>query len=201
MSIKEMKQAVNLLSNEWNLGKKESGAKGNICAWIYLFEILSESEKIITYKENNKLIGFGGYSKKNSNKNLFRKKFYNFIGKILLNSKKIKNKEELKKYYDNYSYLPEELEKDYEGEVTILIVNNNHRKKGIGKYLLLKIFEEAKKDNLKKLYILSDESCSYSFYEKLGCKMIYETNIYNIEKQNVGKKIFEKAFVYEKQLK
>lgn len=35
MYYSEMKQAVKLLANEWNLGKKECGATGNICAWIY----------------------------------------------------------------------------------------------------------------------------------------------------------------------
>ena len=63
MQYFEMKQAVRLLSNEWNLGKKETQANTDICAWIYLMEVLEESEKIITYKENNKLIGFCGYSK------------------------------------------------------------------------------------------------------------------------------------------
>lgn len=50
MYYSEMKQAVKLLANEWNLGKKESGATGNICAWIYLFTILEESEKLLLTK-------------------------------------------------------------------------------------------------------------------------------------------------------
>ena len=47
MKYNEMKQAVKLLSKEWNLGKKEAGADNDICAWIYLFDVLQESEKII----------------------------------------------------------------------------------------------------------------------------------------------------------
>lgn len=195
-----MKEAANLLVAEWDLGKKESGAKGNICAWIYLFEILAESEKIITYKEKNKLIGFCGYSKKNSNRSLFRKKIYKLTRKILFNSKVIKNKDALEKYYDNYDYLPKELENKYDGEITILIVNNNYRGKGIGKELLFQTFESAKKDNIKKICILSDESCSYEFYEKCGCRNIYETNIYNKEKSKLGTNLVEKAFVYQKEL-
>ena len=65
MKYNEMKQAVNLLAKEWNLGKKESGAEGNICAWIYLIDVLEESEEIVTYKEGKKLVGFCGYSKEN----------------------------------------------------------------------------------------------------------------------------------------
>lgn len=47
MKYNEMKQAVNLLANEWDLGKKEAGAEGNICAWIYLMDLLEESEQIV----------------------------------------------------------------------------------------------------------------------------------------------------------
>ena len=79
MDYNEMKQAVKLLSKEWNLGKKEAEADNDICAWIYLVDILQESEKIIKYKNGNKLIGFCGYSKKNSNKHIISKKFYGFI--------------------------------------------------------------------------------------------------------------------------
>ena len=55
MKYRDMKQAVNLLSEEWNLGKKESGAKTNICAWIFLMKTLEESEQLVYYKENGKL--------------------------------------------------------------------------------------------------------------------------------------------------
>ena len=34
MKYNEMKQAVKLLSKEWNLGKKEAGVDNDICAWI-----------------------------------------------------------------------------------------------------------------------------------------------------------------------
>ena len=96
MHYSEMKQAVKLLANEWNLGKKESGASNNICAWIYLFTILEESEKIISYKDEKKLIGFCGYSKNNSKKHLLKKKFYTIIKNKLYKSKNIKDLSALK---------------------------------------------------------------------------------------------------------
>lgn len=55
MNINELKQAVDILDSEWNLGKKEGEAEGKICAWIYLMGILEESEKIVTYKEKRKV--------------------------------------------------------------------------------------------------------------------------------------------------
>ena len=86
MTIKDMKYAVKLLENEWYLGSKESGASRHLCAWIYLMEILEESEQLVYYRENGKLLGFAGYSKNNSKRHLFKKRFYKFIKKQLYKS-------------------------------------------------------------------------------------------------------------------
>lgn len=196
----EMKQAVKLLANEWNLGKKESGATGNICAWIYLFTILEESEKIVTYKDGRKLVGFCGYSRNNSKKHLFKKKFYTIVKNKLYKNKNIKDLHALKQYENNYDYLPKELENYFDGEVSILLVDKNYRGKSIGKKLLLEVFNLAKKDNMKNLQILTDESCNFKFYENCGCKKIYETIVKNQEYGKLGNISSEKAFIYEKNL-
>jgi len=198
MKIKDMKQAVKIFLNEWYLGIRVSGTEGDICGWIYLFSILEETEKIIVYKENNKLIGLCGYTKYNSNKHKLRKKFYSFLKNRLMKSKKIKNKEGLKEYYDNYSYTPKQLDGYFDGEVSILIVDENYRGKGIGKKLLLDIFELAKLDNVKKLQILTDESCDYKFYESLGCQKVFETDVNNYEYGKLGSSSTEVGYVYEK---
>lgn len=198
MKYNEMKQAVNLLAKEWNLGKKESGAEGNICAWIYLIDVLEESEEIVTYKEGKKLVGFCGYSKENSHKKLLKKKIYKIISNILRKSKKIKNKEAFDQYEKNYNYIPKELENYFDGEISILLVDSNYRGKNIGKKLLFKIFEMAKNDNIKNLQIVTDESCNYQFYEKCGCKKVYETKVKNREYGKLGQIKFENAFIYEK---
>ena len=200
MYYSEMKQAVKLLANEWNLGKKESGATGNICAWIYLFTILEESEKIVTYKDGKKLVGFCGYSRNNSKKHLFKKKFYTIVKNKLYKNKNIKDLHALKQYENNYDYLPKELENYFDGEVSILLVDKNYRGKSIGKKLLLEVFNLAKKDNMKNLQILTDESCNFKFYENCGCKKIYETIVKNQEYGKLGNISSEKAFIYEKNL-
>lgn len=200
MYYSEMKQAVELLANEWNLGKKESGSIGNICAWIYLFTILEESEKIVTYKEGKKLVGFSGYSNNNSRKHLLKKKVYTIIKNKLYKSKNIKDLNALKEYENNYNYLPKELENYFDGEVSILLVDKNYRGKNIGKKLLLEVFNLAKKDNMKNLQILTDESCNFKFYENCGCEKVYETIVKNQEYGKLGNISSERAFIYEKKL-
>jgi len=198
MKYKDMKRAVELLETEWDLGEKESGATRRLCAWIYLMETLEETEQFVYYRENGKLMGFSGYSKWNSKKHLLKKKFYSFIKSQLYKSKEIKDLNALKEYDNNYDYVPDEMRNHFDGEVSMLIIDKSIRGKGIGKKLLSNVFELAKKDNMRNLQILTDESCSFYIYESLGCKKVYETIIENKEYGKLGKITKEKAYIYEK---
>lgn len=194
MKLSDMFQAVDLLYNEWDLGKRAAGAKGKICAWIYLMEILEETETIVTYKEGKKLIGFCGYAKWNSNKHKIKKKIYHSLKKFFLYNPTIKDRSAIQKYLETYSYTPDKLKDYFDGEISILIVDKNYRGKGIGKELLLKNFENAKNDKVKRLQILSDESCNFKIYETCGCKKVYETTLIN------GEKDTQIGYIYEKML-
>ena len=198
MKYKDMKQAVKLLEDEWDLGEKESGASRHLCAWIYLMEILEETEQFVYYKENGKLLGFAGYSKWNSKKHLLKKKFYSFIKKQLYKSKEIKDLKALKEYEINYDYVPENMRDYFDGELSMLILDKSYRGRGIGKKMLLEIFELAKNDKMKNLQILTDESCSYKVYESVGCKKVFETIVENKEYGKLGNITKEQAFIYEK---
>ena len=200
MKFKDMKRAVELLENEWDLGKIESGASGRLCAWIYLLEILGETEQFVYYRENGKLIGFAGYAKLNSKKHILKKKFYTFVKKQLYKSKKIKDVNALMEYEKNYDYVPDNMRDYFDGELSMLILDKSYRGRGIGKKLLLDVFESAKKDNMKNLQILTDDSCSYYIYESLGCKKVYETVVENKEYGKLGNITKETAYIYEKVL-
>lgn len=200
MRLRDAKQIVNMLATEWDLGKKSSGGIGNINAWIYFCDFMADTEKIVIERKYKQVIGICGYAKWNSKKHLIRKKFYSVIKKILINSKNIKNKQALLTYYKNYNYTPKKLENYFDGEISIIIVNKKYRGLGIGKKMILEIFEYAKKDDMKNLRILTDESCNYKFYENIGCNKIYEEKVYNYEPNKCGESISEIGFIYEKKL-
>lgn len=193
-----MKQAVKLLADEWDLGKVSSQARGNVCAWIYLFEILEETETMVIEKDNGKLIGFCGYAKWDSKKRSIKKKIYHIIRMILIYSPLIKDKEAIIKYNDDYDYTPKELEDRFDGEISILILDKNYRGRGIGRKMLQKIFTSAQDGQIKCLQILTDESCNFRFYESLGCKKVYEKTIPNGEPNKCGDTMCEQGYIYEK---
>lgn len=197
MLIFKLKRMAELLYNEWDLGKRLSGAKGKTCAYIYLFEILSETEKLVLKKENNKIVGFAGYSKWNSKKRIISKRFYGLMAKILINSPLVKNKQAIYDYNNEYDNIPSDLNNYFDGELSILIVDKNYRGKGYGTKLLKTAFDLAKKDNMKNLKIVTDDDCNYKYYESLGFKKIYEEPIYF----DKNKKYKEEQFIYEVNLK
>ncbi len=197
MLIFNLRKMANLLYDEWDLAKEKSKSKGKTCAYIYLFEILNESEKIIIKKEDNKLVGFAGYSIWNSKKHIIRKTFYGLLAKLLINSPLVKNKQAIYDYNEAYDGVSSDLEDYFDGELSILIVDKKYRGKGYGKALLNKIFYLAKQDNMKNIQILSDEACNYHFYELMGLKKIKEVTI-PIGEPGVTK---EKNYVYEKVFK
>ncbi len=200
MNVVEMKQSVDMLYDEWNLGKISSHSKGKVCAWIYLFEILEENEKMVIEKDRGKVIGICGYAKWNSKKYLFRKKFFHILKNILIYSPFVKDKKAMKKYISDYDYTPQELENYFDGEISILILDKKYRGKGLGKKMLLEVFEYAKSDNMKNIQILSDESCNFKFYEACGCKKVYEKVINNGEPNKCGNVSSEMGYIYEKRL-
>ena len=59
MKYRDMKQAVKLLDKEWNLGKREAETISDICAWIYLMQILEETEQFIYYRKKRKGMSSG----------------------------------------------------------------------------------------------------------------------------------------------
>lgn len=118
----------------------------------------------------------------------------------MIHSPLVPDKKAINEYNNNYNYLPKELNNYFDGELTILIINKSYRGIGIGKKLISNIFEIAKKDNLKKIQILTDESCNFKFYEKLGCYKIYEKRISNSEPNVCGNITSEIGFIYEKKL-
>lgn len=200
MNLVEMKQAVDMLYDEWDLGKTSSRSKGKVCAWIYLFTILEETEKMVIEKEDGKVIGICGYAKWNSKKYMIRKNFFHILKTILIWSPLVKDKKAIYEYSNNYDYTPEELANYFEGEISILILNSKYRGKGIGKKMLSLVFEYAKNDNMKNIQILTDESCNFKFYEACGCKKVYEKVINNGEPNKCENVISEIGYIYEKRL-
>ena len=188
---------MNILHNQWDLGEEESKTTGPWCAYYLLFDILSKAERIIIKKLDNKVIGFCAYEKRGSKKFLIRKNFYKSLKLLIVKSPFIKDKKAFVRYNRLYDKIESKFDNKYDGDIIIFIVDKKHQGNGYGTKLLKTAFDLAKKDNMKKLKIVTDDDCNYKYYESLGFKKIYEEPIYF----DKNKKYKEEQFIYEVNLK
>lgn len=96
-----------------------------------------------------------------------------------------------------YDKIESKFDNKYDGDIIIFIVDKKYQGNGYGSELLKMIFNLARKDNMKKLKIVTDDDCNYKYYERLGFKKIYEEPIY-FDKAKTEK---EEQFIYEVNLK
>lgn len=200
MKLKDIKQAVRMLSDEWDLGRGVCNGRGDRYAMIYIMDVLSCSDRLVTCHVGDELIGFAGYQKFGSIGHNVSKGIYwmakNVI-KLTLGRKKIKA---LREYYNNYNYVPNEAMKQFDGELSILFVNKRYRHKGVAKDMMNYLLGLYRENEECKLCIMTDESCDYGFYDSIGCEKIYETEVTNYEKSRIGDRLTQNAYVYCKRI-
>ena len=76
------------------------------------------------------------------------------------------------KAYRDFSKIYKELiqgrEEDFDGELTLLLVDENYRGTGIGKQLTQRFLNHMKKAGGQSIYVYTDTGCNYGFYDRLG---------------------------------
>ena len=81
-----------------------------------------------------------------------------------------------------------------DGEIVFLATDPKAKMRGIGSMMLMEL---EKREPGKTVYLHTNDSCMYQFYEKRGFERVYETDI---ELNVKTKKIPMKCFVYSKKL-
>lgn len=189
-------ELTRIMGKEWNLGKRQSETRGNVCAWLYAFSIGADANELYTYEKDGRIVGFIGYNAYKTRKKLSQY-FYNLLFKIFYFHPFIKYRNRLDEYYENYEYVPEEMKLQGSGGLTILIVEKNFRSQGYGHKLFAFIIDRLEKNGVKRLLIETDESCNVPFYEKNGCYKLKEFCICD-EQGGGGKKSL--AYLFEKRV-
>lgn len=79
--------------------------------------------------------------------------------------------QELHKIYHSFS---EKHRGEFDGVLTLFAVDENCRGYGVGKTLLSGLFEYLKKQEVKRIYLYTDTTCNYGFYEHKGFERLEE---------------------------
>ena len=100
---------------------------------------------------------------------------------IIMIIKIIKYKYDIKQYKGItkiYKELIEKSNRNFDGILTLFVVDKDYQGYGIGKTLLSYLLNYGREKNIKKMYLYTDSKCNYKFYDKSGFK-------------NIGKSMFE----------
>ena len=86
--------------------------------------------------------------------------------------------------------------KIYPAELALFAVSSSCRGKGIGKMLFQSTLDYMKQEKLKEIYLFTDTSCNYGFYEHQGMeRRLEKKHIFNIK----GQQAVMKFFIYDYQ--
>ncbi|MBQ8844784.1 MAG: GNAT family N-acetyltransferase [Clostridia bacterium] len=172
---RDFKDCIKILKNEWDLGRTMGETDGILCSKIYMYNCLENSDFVYCYHKNKKVVGFIGIKIYKNKRNSFLYRFYSNKKEKLKNSKLVKNKEGLKKYYEIYNIIEEDKISNFDCELSIFITNEEYRNQGIGQKMFEFLVEKAKLLSLKKMRIDTDDSCNIDFYIKRGCNIIQKS--------------------------
>ena len=84
-----------------------------------------------------------------------------------------------------------------DGDITLFAVSSEARGHGIGKNLIEQLYSHFRRHKVKRIYVLTDNMCTYEFYEKQGFE---RTRTGSIEIIRNNKPFVLEAYRYEKDL-
>ena len=65
----------------------------------------------------------------------------------------------------------------YDGEISLFIVSETMRGRGIGKALYMEALEIFRDNGCESIVIFTDIDCGYSFYDNMGCSRVADTKV------------------------
>ena len=85
------------------------------------------------------------------------------------------------KFFSTFDQTDEELLKNagnaFDAEICFFAVDESTRGTGIGKMLFAKALDYLEQEGTKTLYLFTDSSCTYQFYEKRGMQRLGEKTV------------------------
>lgn len=93
--------------------------------------------------------------------------------------------------------LPRSAKKEFDGELVLFITDPSMQRHGIGSALLRRFYQFMRQNGCQNIYLFTDTSCNYGFYQRKGYRRIAEKCVC-YQSANGPKK--ENHFLYTKNL-
>lgn len=139
----------------------------------YVYSCLSEATYTLVAEQNDKVIGVIMGNAKSDYKILAHLRYmllsFGYGIKMKYYGRKSKEGiEDYKRLHEIYHNFSKKHKGEFDGVLTLFAVNENCRGLGVGKELLVGLQEYLKKQKVKHIYLYTDTTCNYGFYEHQG---------------------------------
>lgn len=148
----------------------------------YVYSCLSEATYTLVAEQNDKVIGVIMGNAKSDYTVLAHLKYMLFTFGYGIKMKYYGRKskvgiEDYKRLHEIYHNFSRKHKGEFDGVLTLFAVNENCRGLGVGKTLLAGVLEYLKKQDVKHIYLYTDTTCNYGFYEYQGFERLEEQSI------------------------
>lgn len=201
-SFSNLFKLSNLVGIVWNLDKEiKSRLLYYASCTAYVCHILYKTNYRRIIKENNKLISF--LAANEYGRSSIFKYFYLILCFIsIFFMLFFKYGRSLLKYQLGYNKMLEDLYKKagkkYDAEMVLFITYTKHQNKGYGKKLVEKFNIDMKKENIKTIYLFTDNYCNYEMYERVGCRRVCDMGKEFLFTDDV---FYQEIYLYEYEIK
>lgn len=148
----------------------------------YVYSCLSEATYTCVAEQNGKVVGvIMGKAEKDYSllahlPYIIKTITYGF--KMMCYGKKCKNGiADYRNILEIYQDFSRKHKGEFDGVLTLFAVNEECRGLGVGKELLSRLFDYLQKQNVGRIYLYTDTTCSYEFYEHKGFERLEEKQL------------------------
>lgn len=145
----------------------------------YVYSCLSEATYTCVAEQNGKIVGVIMGNAKTDYRILYHLpsvlNMLRYRLKMKYYSRKFKvGIQDYQRLHQIYHAFSQKHKGEFDGVLTLFAVNENCRGFGVGKTLLSGLLEYFKAQNVKRIYLYTDTTCNYGFYEHLNFERLEE---------------------------
>ncbi len=197
---KDTQKLADIIRRTWNYDSLASAKTAKRLGKVYLYSCLINQTSAKVAVMDGEPVGIIMGKNNRNYRRSFRYSFKQALAIISLYS--CREGRQVSRIFQRVNGIDQKLlqmcEKTYAGEIAFFAVDPNQRGQGIGKQMFRSMTEQLRNEGVDEIYLFTDTTCNYGFYEHQGMKRRQEmTEWFSLG----GQKVKMTFFLYDLSLR